>query len=504
MIARNWVGISLLTLAALLAPGGRSQSQTTQPSSPNIVIILADDLGYGDLGCQGAVGFQTPNIDRMAREGIRFTNFRVAQPVCTASRAALLTGCYPNRIGLEGALNHTSLVGINSSETLLSELCRSRGWATAIFGKWHLGHRPIFHPSQHGFDEYFGIPYSNDNGPFHPTLKNLPALSLYDGEKIAELDPDQSRFTRRFTDRALAFIESCRERKQSFFLYLPHVMPHVPIFASTKYRGKSQRGLYGDVVEELDASVGEILEKLKRRGLDQNTLVFFLSDNGPFLSYGEHAGSAGPLREGKLSTWEGGVRVPCIAWWPGHIPAGIVSDTPWESIDLLPTIAALIGAEAPPNSRIDGRDVRPLLLGAKEAPDAREAFYYYAGQELQAVRWGDWKLHFPHEYLTVDGEPGKGGKPANFGKLKPVPSTQSGLAGIASRHGYKIARTGLALYDLKHDPGEQRNLVSEEPDIAKKIQALADLAREDLGDTLSGRMGGGMRPVGMAPEESKQ
>ncbi|HKB38711.1 MAG TPA: sulfatase, partial [Gemmataceae bacterium] len=298
---------------ALLASGAAYAAER-----PNVVLILADDQGYGDLGCYGAKDLRTPNLDRLAAEGTRFTNFYVAQPVCTASRAALLTGCYPNRVRMAGALNHTSPTGIHPQETLLSELFKKQGYATAIYGKWHLGMHGPFLPTRRGFDEFFGLPYSNDNGPLHPVTKGIPALPFYENDRVAATDPDQSQFTKEFTGRAIRFIEKNKERP--FFVYVPHVMPHVPIFASEKFKGTSQRGLYGDVIEELDSSVGEIMATLKKHNLDEKTLVIYASDNGPFLSYGEHAGSAGNLREGKLTTFEGGVRVPGIMRWPGQVP----------------------------------------------------------------------------------------------------------------------------------------------------------------------------------------
>ncbi|MFM8273115.1 MAG: sulfatase, partial [Gemmata sp.] len=312
---------------------------------PNVVIILADDLGYGDLSCYGNKNIKTPNIDRLAAEGTRFTDFYVSQPVCTASRASLLTGCYANRVSMAGALNHQSKVGIHPGEQLLPELLKTKGYATACYGKWHLGDRAPFAPTKRGFDDYAGLPYSNDNGPLHPTVRDLPALPFYRGARVSEKDPDQSKFTKRFTDLAVEFI--ARHQHEPFFLYLPHVMPHVPIFASPGFKGRSGGGLYGDVVEELDWGVGEVLAALKRYDLERNTLVLFFSDNGPFLSYGAHAGTAGPLREGKLTAFEGGVRVPLIARWPGKVPEKTVSDTHFMSVDLLPTLCKLTGADPP-------------------------------------------------------------------------------------------------------------------------------------------------------------
>ena len=332
-VARMWVLRTVALLLSALAPSWTSPGTAAQPARaerPSVILILADDLGYGDVGCFGAPRIRTPVLDRMAARGLRLTSFYVSQAVCTASRASLLTGCYANRVGLQGALNHTSATGIHPDETTLGELFQANGYATAIFGKWHLGTAPVFNPLRHGFDEYFGIPYPNDNSKYHPTERNLPPLPLYEGEKVVETDPDQSAFTRRFTERALQFIE--RNRARPFFLYLAHVMPHVPIFASAAFRGRSKAGLYGDVIEELDASAGEILAALERHHLEQKTLVLFLSDNGPFLSYGAHAGSPGPLREGKLTAFEGGVRVPFIAFWPGRIPPGRVSASrSWRS-----------------------------------------------------------------------------------------------------------------------------------------------------------------------------
>ncbi len=282
------------------------------------MIIFADDMGYADISPYGAKN-RTPNLARMAKEGVRFTDFYVAQPVCSASRAALLTGCYPNRIGILGALNPYSKEGIHSNELTLAEVLKTRGYATAIYGKWHLGYQPQFLPTRHGFDDYFGLPYSNDMWPKHPApTRPYPPLPLIEGERTIETDPDQRQLTTWYTQRAVKFIE--KNRNQPFFLYVPHNMPHVPLFVSSQHQGKSKRGLYGDVIQELDWSVGEILKSLKKHGLDERTLVIFASDNGPWLLYGDHAGSAGPFREGKATTFEGGVRVPCIMRWPTQIP----------------------------------------------------------------------------------------------------------------------------------------------------------------------------------------
>jgi arylsulfatase len=484
--------VATLAAPALLAATTTAATPSTPPRPPNVILIYADDLGYGDLGCYGATDIKTPHLDRLAAEGSRFTSFYVAQSVCTASRAALMTGSYANRVSMSGALNHLSPTGLHPKEKLLPQVFKDRGYATAMFGKWHLGHHPPFLPTRRGFDEWLGLPYSNDNGPLHPTTAGIPALPLYENENVIELDPDQSQFTRRLTDRALAFL--ARNRTKPFFLFLPHIMPHVPIFASEKFKGTSQRGLYGDVVQELDASVGDLMAALKRLGLDDNTLVIFTSDNGPFLSYGEHAGSAGPLREGKLTTFEGGMRTPCLVRWPGRVPAARVSDEPFSTMDLHVTFAALIGAKLTDAQR-DGSDVLPLLLGAPGAK-GRDDFWFYSGEELHAVRRGEWKLHVPHDYLVVAAEPGIGGKPSLYGKMKPESHEVSGIRGIASRHGYRVETTPLALYNLKTDPGERTNLAAAHPEIVARLQLDVAAARADLGDSLTKTPGPQIRPAG--------
>ncbi len=457
---------------------------------PNIVLIVADDMGYGDAGCYGATDIRTPNIDRMASEGIRFTNFNVAQAVCTASRAALLSGCYPNRIGMAGAFNHTSTGGIHRNEILLSELCKTREYATACFGKWHLGTLREFDPNHNGFDQWLGLPYSNDNGPLHPTVRGIPSLPLIQNGETIALDPDQSTFTRIFTEKAIEFINS--NKSKPFFLYVPHVMPHVPIAASKDFKGKSARGLYGDAVEELDWSVGQILSTIKELQLDSQTIVVFLSDNGPFLSYGNHAGSSGPFREGKLTTFEGGVRVPFIIRWPEHIAASKTCNDLFTGLDLLPTLAKLIDIPLPPR-KIDGIDLSSLLLGQRGA-QGRSVFAYYSGSELHAVREGKWKLHVPHDFLTVNGPPGSDGKPANFANMKPNSIEESGVRGIASRHGYRVESLELSLFDLANDPGEKLNIAAQHPQVVTQLLTLVEEFRTKLGDSLTERTGSGLRP----------
>ncbi|MBB5036967.1 sulfatase family protein [Prosthecobacter dejongeii] len=466
---------------------------------PNVILIVADDLGYSDLGCYGSKTIRTPNLDRLAAEGTRFTSFYVAQAVCSASRAALMTGCYPNRVGMQGALNHTSKEGINPDEFLLPELFKQRGYSTAIHGKWHLGTAAMFHPMKHGFDEFWGIPYSNDNSKFHPSLAaEMPPLPLYDDEKVEQVDPDQSQFTRRITEKAVSFIR--RNEKKPFFLYVPHVMPHVPIFASDRFKGQSPHGLYADVVEELDWSVGMILAAVQQAGVADNTLILFMSDNGPFLSYGNHAGNAAPLREGKLTSYEGGVRVPFIARWPGQVPAGKVNEELFTAMDLMPTFQAWREDAEPaaPVKTQDGKDVTDLLLGKEGAKSPHEAIAIYAGGELQAIRSGEWKLHFVHPYITPHDSPGRDGKPSNWENMKPAAITQSGIEGIATRHGYKVAQQPLALYHLKEDIGELTDVSAAHPDIVERLQKLADPFRQQLGDSLTKTVGTEVRPLGRA------
>lgn len=452
---------------------------SAQTKKPNIVIVYADDLGYADIGVFGAKGYRTPNLDRLAKEGVRFTDFHVAQAVCSASRAALLTGCYPNRIGIAGALNHQSKVGIGTNEMTLAELVKQKGYATAMIGKWHLGIQPQFHPTRHGFDYYFGLPYSNDMWPHRPDLRNntYPTLSLYENEQVIDNDitaEDQPHLTKMYTEKAVGFIE--QNHKQPFLLYVAHSMPHVPIFASEKFKGKSERGLYGDVIEEVDWSVGEILKALRKHKLDRDTLVIFTSDNGPWLTYGDHAGSAGNLREGKGTSWEGGIRVPFIARWAGKIKGNSVCNQVAMTIDLFPTIAKLADASLP-NHKIDGRDIWNLLSGKKEEKSAEPIYYhYYASNELQAVRRGNWKLILPHAYNSIKGRPfAREGKASGYNR---------------------VTLTQAELYHLETDPGEQTNLALQRPDIVRDLEKIAEEARAELGDSLTKRTGANVREPG--------
>jgi len=468
-------------VALLLASAG------ARAEPPNVVIIFTDDQGWADVGVYGAEGFETPNLDRMASEGVRLTDFYVAQPVCSASRAALLTGCYPNRIGIRGALGPRSKIGIHEDETTLAELCRSRGYATAIYGKWHLGYQPEFLPTRHGFDEFYGIPYSNDMWPWHPSVAHIPDparkrkegypdLPLIEGGEIAveEVTPEHQRtFTRDFTERAVDFIE--RHADERFFVYLAHPMPHVPLFTSDSFEGVSEQGAYGDVIEEIDWSVGEVLEALDREGISEETLVIFASDNGPWLSYGNHAGSTGPLREGKGTTFDGGVRVACVMRWPGEIPAGTVCAEPLMTIDVLPTIARLIGADLP-DREIDGRDAWAHLTGDAEGPLHEALFFYYLDNHLEAMRSGRWKLHFPHGYRTMEGrEPGRDGSPGPYDHS---------------------VRTGLELYDLEADIGEREDVSGSHPEVMARLLEMAEAMRAELGDGLTEREGSERRAPG--------
>ncbi len=456
-----------LVLASVLGWGMAAAFQSACAASPgalpNLVIIFTDDQGYADVGVFGARGFKTPNLDRLAAGGRIFRNFHVAQPVCSASRAGLLTGCYPNR---------------------------QRGYATAIFGKWHLGDAPQFLPLRHGFDEYFGLPYSNDMWPLHPDLVKLPPnderrkrgypdLVMFDGDKIAipqVTHEDQNQLTTWYTQHAVKFIEKNKERP--FFLYLAHNMPHVPLHVSDKFRGHTERGLYGDVIEEIDWSVGQVMDALQRSGLEEKTWVIFTSDNGPWLCYGDHAGSAYPLREGKGTCWEGGTREPCVIRWRGHIPAGTECKDMLMTIDLLPTIARLIGARLPAH-KLDGLDVWPIISGQPHATNPHPAYwFYYEVNQLQAVVSGDgrWKLQLPHTYRTLAGRPGgHGGTPAPYEQRK---------------------LEKAELYDLSSDMSETADVAGRHPEVVKHLEAEAEKAREELGDALTHRIGKGVREPG--------
>ena len=438
-------------LAALLAAA-------TSARPPNVVVIFIDDLGYGDIGPFGATKQRTPHLDRMAKEGMKLTSF-YATPVCSVSRAQMMTGCYGARVSVPGVYFPGQSVGLNPSEVTVAERLKEKGYATQMVGKWHLGDQPEFLPTRQGFDHYFGIPYSNDmlkksaetKEPVVPLLRDEKVVELMDGE-------GQRRMVELYTKEAVDFIT--RSKDQPFYLYFAHNAVHTPIWPGAAFAGKSQNGRFGDWVEEVDWSVGQVLETLRAQGLDKDTLVVFTSDNGPWLIKGTDGGSAGPLRGGKGSTWEGGVRVPTLAWWPGHVPAGSVNDAVAATIDLLPTFVSLAGGTVPATPVIDGRDITPILLGqSKES--AREAHYYFAGYDLQAVRQGRWKLALA---------PQSDGLGKNAAKTAP----------------------GLRLYDLDAEIGEQTDVAARHPEVVAKLKALADKMSAEIG----GRAPAARRPAG--------
>lgn len=439
---------------------GVSAAAPLPASQPNIIIILADDLGYGDLGCYGSPNIRTPHLDRMAAEGMRFTQFYSAAEVCTPSRAALLTGRYPIRSGMCNdqfrVIRNISSGGLPANEITLAEALKARGYATACIGKWHLGNweiDPAHHPRRHGFDSYFGLPHSNDMNPTNPPPRATSRLDqdpawwnapLYRDEELTERPADQTQLTRRYTEEAVKFIQANRTRP--FFLYVPHSFPHVPLFASGKFRGKSPRGLYGDVVEELDWSVGEVLKELRVTGLAANTMVFFTSDNGPWLIMNEAGGSAGPLRDGKGSTWEGGMRVPGIAWMPGRVAPGRVQREFASMMDLFTTSLKLAGVEKPGDRAIDGADIAPLLFGTGTIQ--REPFFYYRGAQLYAARLGPWKANF----ITRSG----------YGPEKPQTNSPP------------------LLFNVAQDVGERFNVASNHLDIVASIASAVEKHRATL------------------------
>ncbi len=476
-VKKRFPGISFLVIClAFLSLLSNVADARPARQHPNFVIIFTDDQGYQDVGVFGSPNIKTPNLDQMAKEGVRFTDFYAAQAVCSASRVALLTGCYPNRVGIRGALGPQSKIGINAEETTIAEVVKPQGYATAIYGKWHLGHLPEFLPTRHGFDEYFGLPYSNDMWPFHPTAgKRFPDLPLIENETVINpkvTGKEQAQLTTWYTEHAVSFINKNHDRP--FFLYVPHSMPHVPLFVSDKFKGKSEQGLYGDVIMEIDWSVGQIRQALKENGIEENTLVIFTSDNGPWLSYGDHAGSALPLREGKGTAWDGGQREPCIMAWPGQIPADSVCHQMAMTIDILPTIAYLSGGKVPQDRIIDGKNIWPLMSGEQGAKSPHDVLYFYWGDHLNAVRSGKWKLHFPHPYRSLKDKPGSGGTPGPYVQKK----------------------TGLALYNLEDDVSESKNVADQHPDVVKRLTALGEQAREDLGDTGTKRKGKNNRQPG--------
>jgi arylsulfatase A-like enzyme len=448
--------LTALVALTLVAPIARADENESRP--PNIVVIFCDDLGYGDLGCFGHPTIQTPNLDRMAAEGMKLTQFYAAAPVCTPSRAALLTGRLPLRSGMcsnkRRVLFPNSKGGIPDEEITLAEVLKTRRYATACVGKWHLGHLPQFLPTRHGFDSYFGIPYSNDmdrvaDSPqgreafWNPRFEywNVPLMR---DEEIVERPADQRTITRRYTEEAVRFIG--QHKDGPFFLYLAHSMPHVPLFVSDAFSGTSRRGLYGDVIEEIDWSVGRVLDALRDEGLAENTLVFFTSDNGPWLVFGDHGGSAGLLRGGKGSTWEGGMREPTIAWWPGKIAPGTTSAQLASTMDIFATACSLAGTPLPDDREMDCYDMTPTLLGKGES--RRELFFYYRAYQLMAVRKGPWKMHLS----TQNG----------YGQAEP------------EQHDPPL------LFNIEHDPSEERNVAADHPEVIAEILRDVEAHRAKL------------------------
>lgn len=398
----------IITQSIFLASHLSLTAGNVNDQTPNIIIFFTDDQGYQDVGCYGSPLIKTPNLDQMAREGIRFTDFYSASPVCSPSRAALLTGCYPPRVGVPNVLWPDDKNGLDPNEVTIADMLKKKGYATACIGKWHLGDKPEFMPDKQGFDSYLGIPYSNDmkinpkteiaedvvfrEGATLKQIRTEPPLNgkvpLMRDSKIIEYPVDQTLLTKRYTDEAIRLITKNKDRP--FFLYLAHTMPHIPLHASEKFSGKSARGLYGDAIEEIDWSMGEILKTLKLLDLDEKTLVVFTSDNGPWNLKNGQGGCALPLRGFKFETYEGGMRVPMIAHWPGKIPGGTVCSEIASTIDILPTIAYLFGSKN--NTEIDGKNIWPLLSGKKGAKSPHDNYFYYSGTTLQAVRSGQWKL----------------------------------------------------------------------------------------------------------------
>lgn len=429
---------------------------------PNFVLIFCDDLGYGDLGCYGSTKNRTPHIDRLASGGMRFTDFYSSSPVCTPSRASLMTGCYPRRVGLhEDATGHWVLIprsrrGLHPNEITIAEILKRAGYATACIGKWHLGDQPEHLPTRHGFDHYFGLPYSND---MQDRRRGDPPLPLVRQEEVVEAPADQATLTMRYTEEAVAFIE--RHRGHPFFLYLPHTFPHLPLHASEPFLDKSANGRYGDAVEEIDASTGAILECLERLGLAKDTLVIFTSDNG---SNGRNGGSNAPLAGSKGSTMEGGMRVPMIARWPGHVPANSVCRELSTTMDVLPTFAALARGE-PGEALRDGYDIRSLLFDEPDARTPYEALFYYRRRQLQAVRMGEWKYHLPLDAIHPNW-------------TSPEP-TREGRKG--------------KLVNLSEDLQERVDRSEEHPEIVRRMEALARSAVARLGT--DDRQGKEQRPA---------
>ena len=425
--------------------------------TPNFIVIFTDDQGYEDIGCFGSPKIKTPHLDKLAAEGRKFTSFYSANSVCSPSRAALMTGCYPTRVSVPGVLFPRHKEGLNPDEITIAEVLKTKGYATSCIGKWHIGHKPKFLPTRQGFDSYYGIPYSNDM-TIDPEAQLAADINLREGftldriknekpkknlvplmrnEEVIEYPCDQTTLTKRYTEEAVKFIE--KNEDKPFFLYLPHTMPHIPLFASKKFKGKSDRGPYGDTIEEIDWSVGEIMKALRNNSLDENTLVIYSSDNGPWKLKEGRGGSAHPLRGYKFQTYEGGMRVPCIMSWKGKIPSGTVCDEIGATIDLLPTFADLAGAKIPDDRIIDGKNIWPIISGKKGARSPHDIYYYYKGNRLESARQGKWKV----------------------------------------RRSGKKSQT-VELYDLDNDIAESENLSQKNPELIQTILKKMDKFDKDL------------------------
>ncbi len=469
-------GLLALVLPAQAAVDGTATS-AANALRPNIVFILADNAGYGDLGCYGSKLHRTPNLDRMAREGLRLTSFYSASGVCSPSRAALMTGCYPRRVNMHvsgsGApvLRPADSKGLHPTEITVAKLLAGRGYVTLCVGKWHLGDQPPFLPTRHGFDHFFGIPYSEDMVPSRQS-PNLPPLPLMRDEQVIEAPVDRNLLTQRYTKEAIRFITANRTRP--FFLYLAHAMPGstARAFTSPAFKGRSQNGPYGDSIEELDWSAGEVLAALKRLGLDERTFVIWTSDNGA-VRRNPPQGSNAPLKGWGYDTSEGAMRMPGLVRWPGHVPAGKVCDELCTMMDWLPTFAKLAGAEPPRDRIIDGGDIRPLLFGEAGATSRYDetGFFYYMMGQLQAVRAGPWKLYLPLEEKILNLQ-------------------------------RQQQKSPVMLYDVRSDPGETKERSAEHPEVVARLTALADKARADLGD--EGREGKNQRPAGQVAHPKPQ
>jgi arylsulfatase A-like enzyme len=455
---QTWLLKSIVLVLAITALSSRAAAASALTSPPNVIIIFVDDMGYGDLGCYGSKANRTPQIDRMAAEGMKFTDFYVACSVCSPSRAALMTGCYPRRVNLHVDENNLCVLfpgarkGLNPKETTIAEILKARGYNTACIGKWHLGDHPDFLPTQQGFDFYYGIPYSNDMN-----RKTIP-LPLMHNEEVIEAPVNQDTLTQRYTEEAIKFIR--QSQGTPFFVYLPHAMVHLPLHASENFKGESANGKYGDATEEIDWSTGEILKTLKDLGIDDNTLVIFTSDNG---STGQNGGSNVPLRGRKGRTDEGGMRVPCVMRYPGKIPANSLCSKVSGTIDLLPTLAALCGASVPKDRIIDGKNIWSLMTGVPGAESPHEAFYYYQMDQLQCIRSGEWKLHLPME-----------SKKRNWGDPE--------------------GRSPIQLFDLTQDIHEDHDLSAQNPEIVERLLRLSQDMARDIGDL--DRHGVNQRPAG--------